>query len=153
VSVVSHIPSPIHHAIPVPCVVTPHLSFTCACGPCPWFPVPMLLVPPSFSLFGPCHLSFPCMWCAPSPSWSWSWSLHPPSTLQAVACSGGGGVLGCGSGHSPHASCFHHPIIPIPGAPCFHPMSSCLWQRFGMLLCWQTWVLFGYRVASSDVVG
>jgi hypothetical protein len=48
--VVSYVLSPIHHAVPVPCVITPHLSFTHMPGPHPLFPVLMLLVPPSFPL-------------------------------------------------------------------------------------------------------
>jgi hypothetical protein len=28
-----------------------------------------------------------------------------------------------------------HPV-PLPVAPCFHPMSSCLWQRLGVLWWW-----------------
>jgi hypothetical protein len=28
-------------------------------------------------------------------------------------------------------------------------MSSCSWQRFGVLLCWQTWASFGYRAGSA----
>jgi hypothetical protein len=28
-------------------------------------------------------------------------------------------------------------------------MSSCSWQQFGVLLCWQTWASFGYRAGSA----
>jgi hypothetical protein len=110
VSVVSHIPSPVRHAIPVPCVVSPHLPLSCVHGPRSSFPVPTSLVPPSFPLFGPCCLSCPCAWCAlspspsPSPSPSWSWSLHPPIHPVSSCSQRRWGVLGCGSGCSPRAS-------------------------------------------------
>jgi hypothetical protein len=81
-------------------------------GPCSLFPVPMSLVPPSFPLFGPCHLSCPCAWYALSPSpspspfpfLSWSWSLHPPIHPASSCSQWRWGVLGCGSGCSPCAS-------------------------------------------------
>jgi hypothetical protein len=106
VSVVSHIPSPVHCAIPVPCVVSPCLPLSCVHGPCSSFPVLTSLVPPSFPLFGPCRLSCPCAWCAPSPflSPSWSWSLHPPIHPASSCLQWRWGVLGCGSGCSPRAS-------------------------------------------------
>jgi hypothetical protein len=83
------------------------------------------------------HLSFhlwlsssPCPICHSRPC---SGPHTPPSTLRAVAHSGGGGcwvvfvalplVL----------------IIPIPAASHFHPTSSGSWQQFGVLLCWQAW--------------
>jgi hypothetical protein len=81
-------------------------------GPCSSFPIPMLLVPPSFLLFGPCRLSCPCAWYALSPfpspflfpSPSWSWSLHPPIHPASSCSQRRWGVLGCGSGCSPCAS-------------------------------------------------
>jgi hypothetical protein len=105
-SVVSHILSPVRRAIPVSCVVSPRLPLSCVHGPRSSFPIPMLLVPPSFLLFGPCRLSCPCTWCAPSPSLSpsWSWSLHPPIHPASSCSQRRWGVLGCGSGCSPHAS-------------------------------------------------
>jgi hypothetical protein len=122
VSVVSHIPSPVCCAIPIPCVVSPHLLLSRVHGPCSSFPIPMSLVPPSFPLFGPCRLCCPCAWCAPSLSlslslslsWSWSWSLHPPIHPASSCSQRRWGVLGCGSGCSPRASLPHAsgPIIP-----------------------------------------
>jgi hypothetical protein len=97
VSVVSHILSPVHCAIPVPCVVSPHLSLSRVRGPCSSFPVLMSLVPPSFPLFSPCRLSCPCTWYALSPSCPCPCPCPgpgpctPPSTLRAVAHSRGGG--------------------------------------------------------------
>jgi hypothetical protein len=105
VSVVSHILSPVHCTVPVPCVISPCLSLSRMCGPCSLFSVLTLLVPPSFPLFGPCRLSGPCAWCALSPSPSWSWSLHPPIHPVSSCSQRRWGVLGCGSGCSPHASC------------------------------------------------
>jgi hypothetical protein len=106
VSIVSHILSPVHCAVPVPCVVSPHLLLSRVHGPCSSFPVPMSLVPPLFLLFGPCRLSCPCGWYAPSPSLSlsWSWSLHPPIHSASSCSQQRWGVLGCGSGCSPRAS-------------------------------------------------
>jgi hypothetical protein len=110
VSVVSHIPSPVRCAIPVPCVVSPCLLLSHVHGPRSSFPVLTSLVPPSFPLFSPCRLSCPCAWCAPSlslslfPSPSWSWSLHPPIHPASSCSQRRWGVLGCGSGCSPRAS-------------------------------------------------
>jgi hypothetical protein len=116
VSVVSHILSPVRRAIPVPCVVSPHLPLSRVHGPRSSFPVPTSLVPPSFPLFGPCRLSCPCAWCALSPSLSpsWSWSLHPPIHPASSCSQRRWGVLGCGSGCNPRASLPHAsgPIVP-----------------------------------------
>jgi hypothetical protein len=119
VSVVSHILSPVHCAVPVPCVVSPRLSLSRVRGPCSLFPVPMSLVPPSFLLFGPCRLSCPCVWYAPSPSpsLSWSWSLHPPIHPASSCSQRRWGVLDCGSGCSPHASRPRHASLPHASGP------------------------------------
>jgi hypothetical protein len=125
VSVVSHIPSPVHRAIPVPCVVSPRLPLSRVHGPCSLFPVPTSLVPPSFPLFGPCHLSCPCAWCAPSPSpslslslsLSRSWSLHPPIHPVSSCWQRRWGVLGCGSGCSPRASRPRRASLPHASGP------------------------------------
>jgi hypothetical protein len=125
VSVVSHIPSPVRCAIPVPCVISPRLPLSRVHGPRSSFPVPALLVPPSFLLFGPCRLSCPCAWCAPSLSpslslslsLSWSWSLHPPIHPASSCSQQRWGVLGCGSGCSPHASRPHRASLPHASGP------------------------------------
>jgi hypothetical protein len=121
VSIVSHILSPVHCAIPVLCVVSPRLSLSHVHGPCSSFPVLMSLVPPSFPLFGPCHLSCPCAWYALSPSLSpspsWSWSLHPPIHPVSSCSQRRWGVLGCGSGCSPHASCLRRASLPHASGP------------------------------------
>jgi hypothetical protein len=68
-------------------------------------------------------------------------------------------VLGCGSGCSlcasrpccaslPHAS---GPIILSFLSLVLHPTSSCSWWQFRVLLCWQTWVSFGYRAGVMGV--
>jgi hypothetical protein len=128
VSVISHIPSPVHRAIPVPCVVSPHLPLSHVHGPHSLFPVPTLLVPPSFPLFGPCRLSCPCAWCAlsPSPSPSWSWSLHPPIHPASSCSQRMWGVLGCGSGCSPRASCPRHASLPHASGPIVPSLSLVL---------------------------
>ena len=92
-------PSPSHVSLALICC-----SLVCV-APCSSFPVPMLLVPPSFPLFSPRLLSCPCAWCAPSPSPSWSWSLHPPIHPASSCSQRRWGVLGCGSGCSLCASC------------------------------------------------
>ena len=53
----------------------------------------------------------------------------PPSTLQAVAHSGGGGcwVVSIALPLAPIVL-----VIPIPAAPCFHHVSNCSWWRFRM---------------------
>jgi hypothetical protein len=129
VSVVSHIPSPVRRAIPIPCVVSPCLPLSRVHGPRSSFPVLTSLVPPSFPLFGPCCLSCPCAWCAPSPSLSpslslsWSWSLHPPIHPASSCLQRRWGVLGCGSGCSPRASCPHRASLPHASGPII-PSSS-----------------------------
>jgi hypothetical protein len=131
-SVISHIPSSVHHAISISHVVSPRLLFSHVHGPCSSFHVLMSLVPPLFPLFSPCCLSCPCMWCALflflswSWSWSWFWSLHlPPSTLQAVAHSRGGGcwVVVLAVVFVPAVPTM--PAFPMPLAPSSH--HSCLW--------------------------
>jgi hypothetical protein len=119
VSVISHILSPVHRAVPVPCVISPHLLLSCVHDPCSSFPVPMSLVPLLFPLLGPCRLSCPCAWCAPSPSpfLSWFWSLHPPIHPASSCSRQRWGVLGCGSGCSPHASHPCHASLPHASGP------------------------------------
>ena len=46
---------------------------------------------------------------------------HPQTTLRAAACRH---VVWCLL------------VVPILIAPCFHPMSSCLWRQLGVLLWW-----------------
>jgi hypothetical protein len=60
----------------------------------------------------------------------------PPSTLRAVARSGGGRcwVVFVALPLVPVIL-----VVPIPAAPHFHPTSSGSWWQFGMLLCWQAW--------------
>jgi hypothetical protein len=123
VSVISHIPSPVRCAIPVPCVVSPCLPLSRMHGPRSSFPIPTSLVPPLFPLFGPCRLSCPCAWCAPSPSPSWSWSLHPPIHPASSCSQRRWGVLGCGSGCSPRASHPRHASHPHASGPII-PSSS-----------------------------
>jgi hypothetical protein len=128
--VVSHIPSPVCRAIPVPCVISPHLPLSRVHGPRSSFPVLTSLAPPSFPLFGPCHLSCPCAWCAPSPSPSqspsWSWSLHPPIHPASSCSQRRWGVLGCGSGCSPRASRPHHASLPHASGPIVPSLSLVL---------------------------
>jgi hypothetical protein len=84
-----------------------------------------------------------CLWSSSSPRPICCPCPHPfygphtpPSTLRAVARSGGGR---CWVMFVALPLVLVILVVPIPAAPRFHPTSSGSWWQFGMLLCWQTW--------------
>jgi hypothetical protein len=87
-----------------------------------------------WSSSSPCPICHPCPHPHSRPCPCLCSGPHtPPSTLRAVARSGGGGFW---------VVFMALPlifVIPIPAAPCFHPTSSGLWRRFRVLFCWQVW--------------
>jgi hypothetical protein len=116
------VPSPSHVSLAfVCCSLVCVAPVPCSLSRCHWSPprfhcsVLVICLAPVCGVLRP----RPCPHPGPGP-------CTPPSTLRAVARSGSGGVLGCGSGCSPRASCPRCASLPHASGPmsCHCPWCS-----------------------------